>query len=177
MFGGPREGGIAGRPNGKSPCRWASFNRAAICFFHLVRRFWNHVLICTSVRFNVFDNSNLLDTDRYLSAWKRKVRPYRYMSQCWNEQSLFWGQSPFANFWKHRPCDALTLNSPSSFSSCFALYACLGLRSIPGFRALLPTGLGAKQIVDIWIRGLTDIKYILNAKKLIRQEVWCMKIS
>jgi hypothetical protein len=34
----------------------------------LVRRFWNHVLICTSVRFNVFDNSNLLDTDRYLSA-------------------------------------------------------------------------------------------------------------
>ena len=69
-FGGPREGGIAGSPKGKSPCRWANFKRAAICFFHFVLRFWNQVFICTSVRFSVFDSSNLLDTDRYLSAYK-----------------------------------------------------------------------------------------------------------
>ena len=69
-FGGPSEGGIAGSPRGKSPCRWANFKRAAICFFHFVLRFWNQVFICTSVRFSVFDSSNLLDTDRYLSAYK-----------------------------------------------------------------------------------------------------------
>ena len=71
-FGGPSDGGIAGNPKGKRPCRWANFKRAAICFFHFVLRFWNHVFICTSVRFKVFDNSSLFDTDKYLSACKNK---------------------------------------------------------------------------------------------------------
>lgn len=37
----------------------------------------------------------------------------------------------------------LTLNSASNLSSCFALYACLGFRSNPGFRDLRPTVFGA----------------------------------
>ena len=61
-------GGGGGRTIGRRPWRWASFNRAAICFFHLVRRFWNQVLIWTSVRFKLFESSSLLDTDKYLSA-------------------------------------------------------------------------------------------------------------
>ena len=43
---------------------------AVICFFHFVLLFWNHVLIWTSVRWRVFDNSNLFETDKYLSAFK-----------------------------------------------------------------------------------------------------------
>lgn len=49
-------------------CRCAIFNRAVNCFFHLVRRFWNQVFICTSVKFNVFDNSIRLLTLKYLSC-------------------------------------------------------------------------------------------------------------
>ena len=52
-----------------------------------------------------------------------------------------------------------TLNSASSWSSCFALYACLGFLSTPGFRALLPTGLGAASntislLYIVWDRAL-----------------------
>lgn len=79
------------------PWRWAIFNRDVNCFFHFVRRFWksispfswgyrllqnvmqsiffcccritwNQVLIWTSVRFSVFDNSMRLLTLRYLSC-------------------------------------------------------------------------------------------------------------
>ena len=65
---GAKGGGGGGKTMGKRPCRCANFNRAAICFFHFVRRFWNHVLICTSVKFRVLLSSSLLDTDKYLSA-------------------------------------------------------------------------------------------------------------
>ena len=41
---------------------------AVICFFHFVLLFWNQVLIWTSVRWSVLESSNLLETDRYLSA-------------------------------------------------------------------------------------------------------------
>lgn len=37
----------------------------------------------------------------------------------------------------------LTLNSASSLSNCFALYACRGFLSMPGFLDRLPLGLGA----------------------------------
>lgn len=46
-----------------------SLNRAVICFFHLVRRFWNQVLICTSVSDKLWDNSIRLFTLKYLSTW------------------------------------------------------------------------------------------------------------
>ncbi len=42
---------------------------AAICFFHFVLLFWNHVLIWTSVRFRHLESSSLLETDRYLSIF------------------------------------------------------------------------------------------------------------
>ena len=41
---------------------------AVICFFHFVLLFWNQVLIWTSVRRRVFDNSSRFETDKYLSA-------------------------------------------------------------------------------------------------------------
>ena len=72
--------------------------------------FWNHVLICVSVRLSASDNSSLLLTLRYLSA----------------------------------------LNSSSSRSSCLDEYACLGLRSTPGFRGLLPIGLGPERMQQLW---------------------------
>ena len=66
--GGTTAAGGGGNTIGSSPWRWANFSLAAICFFHFVRRFWNHVLICTSVKFKFLDNSKRLETDRYLSA-------------------------------------------------------------------------------------------------------------
>ncbi len=45
-----------------------SLNLAVICFFHFVRRFWNHVLIWTSVSERFFDNSIRLLTLKYLST-------------------------------------------------------------------------------------------------------------
>ena len=59
--------GIYG-PGAYIPCRWAIFSREVSCFFHLVRRFWNHVLICTSVKFRFFESSSLLLTLKYLSC-------------------------------------------------------------------------------------------------------------
>ena len=35
---------------------------------HFVLLFWNHVLICTSVRFKAFESSRRFETERYLSA-------------------------------------------------------------------------------------------------------------
>lgn len=48
-----------------------NLNLAVICFFHLVRRFWNQVLIWTSVNDKFFDNSIRLLTLKYLSTWLR----------------------------------------------------------------------------------------------------------
>ena len=70
--GGGGTGG-GGRTIGRRPWRWASFSRAAICFFHLVLRFWNQVLIWTSVKFKLFESSSLLDTDKYLSAFSKCI--------------------------------------------------------------------------------------------------------
>lgn len=84
------------------PWRCAIFKRDVNCFFHLVRRFWNHVLICTSVKLSDFESSIRLLTLRYLSS----------------------------------------LNSFSSFSNCFTLYAWRGLRSMPGLRDRFPNNFG-----------------------------------
>lgn len=51
----------------------------------------------------------------------------------------------------------LTLNSASNLSSCFALYACLGFRSNPGFLDLRPTVFGAVKYKYIGI----SVLYIL----------------
>lgn len=64
--------GPGGKTMGNRPWRWASFNLAAICFFHFVRRFWNQVLICTSVKLRLLDSSRRLETERYLSVCKQK---------------------------------------------------------------------------------------------------------
>lgn len=40
------------------------------------------------------------------------------------------------------------LNSVSSLSSCFALYACRGFLSSPGFRERRFTGFGAKKLKE-----------------------------
>lgn len=94
------------------PCRWAIFMRDVNCFFHFVRRFWNHVLICTSVRLSTRDRSRRLLTLRYLSC----------------------------------------LNSVSSRSSCFALYAWRGFRSMPDLRVRLPLHLLPEETVWEYLR-------------------------
>ena len=73
----------------------------------------------------------------------RPVKIFSYVFCCRGYVAYFRGFTfKYSKCW-NQIATAITLNSPSSFSSCLALYACLGFLSIPGFRALLPTGLGA----------------------------------
>lgn len=41
------------------------------CFFHFVRRFWNHVLTCCSVSPSCFASTSLSGTERYF--WREKL--------------------------------------------------------------------------------------------------------
>lgn len=43
--------------------------RLASSFFHFIRLFWNHILICLSVRFNMAASSIRLGRDIYLLKW------------------------------------------------------------------------------------------------------------
>lgn len=43
--------------------------RFASSFFHFIRRFWNQILMCLSVRFNMAASSILLGLEIYLLKW------------------------------------------------------------------------------------------------------------
>ena len=111
-------------------CRWASFSLAAICFFHFVLRFWNHVLICTSVRQRVLESSRRFETERYLSAWKGKTNCQANYSRkvllcfscelrgpAWAIGSYSISQLCGGNFPKHYLQNLATDNMPHSVQS------------------------------------------------------------
>lgn len=61
--------GMARTCSTKSPSRQPESNLALFSFFHFIRRFWNQILICLSVRQRAWAISILLRRVRYRLKW------------------------------------------------------------------------------------------------------------